>query len=117
MSEASLIQGGREFVPKNLLSREVAGKSLQEIMQALSQQKGFPLYLTDVAPRTDIDQLFVRWRGDFQVEQPQGSPDCIVVTFNTAEQLREALTAFGGGLRGTFRVDRRLTLGMEIALL
>ena len=106
-----MLQGGGQFVPRNLLSKEVAGKSPEEITQALSQERGHALYLKDVEPRADIDQLFVRWRGEFQVDESPSLPDRVVVTFNTADQLKEAMTAFGGGLRGTFRVDRQLTLG------
>ena len=97
---------------RNLLSVEVAGKSLDEITQAMSQSRGHSLYLTDVAPRTDIEQLFGRWRGEFRMEQSR--EDRAIVTFNTVEQLKEAMTAFGGGLRGAFRVDRQQTLGEDI---
>ena len=106
-----MLQGGRQFVPRNLLSKEVAGKSLEEITEALAQEKGHALYLTDVDPRADIDRLFERWRGEFRVEESHTSPDCTVVTFNTFDQLKEALQAFGAGWRGSFRVDRSQTVG------
>lgn len=96
-------------MPRNLLSKEAAGKSLEEITAALSQEKGHSMYLTDVSPRADIGLMFSRW--EFQVEQSPSSPDRMILRFTSADQFKEAMRAFGGGLRGAFRVDRQRSLG------
>jgi hypothetical protein len=84
--------------------------SLAAIDTAVQQEQGFPMHLTDVPPRTDLRQLFGRWAGDFQVQGPSDAGTA-VVTFSSDALLREALAAFGGGLRGAFQIDRRQTQG------
>lgn len=115
-SATVIMQGAVASVPRNLLSKEVEGKSLEEITAALSKERGFRLFLTDVGPRADLTQLFSRWKGDFKAEEVRGQPDKMVVTFSTEEQLKEALLAFGGGLRGAFLVDRKSTTGLLQAI-
>ena len=86
------------------------GKSLEEINAAAVEEQGWAMVLQDINPRADVEQLFQRWRGEFRLVRA-GRTRSEMICFNTQAQLREALAAFGGGLRGQFRVDRRSTLG------
>lgn len=85
--------------------------TLEDITEALAEQGGFCLYLTDVASGADLHSLFQRWRGDTHFDESSRSSGQATVLFNTGAQLREALASFGGGLRGQFRVNRAATLG------
>ena len=52
----------------------------------------------------DVDWFLRQWEGQYNTEWQSGSE--VVVRFTTAQALKEAHTALGGGIRGVLRVDR-----------
>ena len=98
------MQSAAASIPSPLLSQAAAQLTLEEVTALAHSQQGHPLQLRDVAPSADLWALFSRWEGQFAVQGP-GSDGTATVRFSNAAARSDAAAAFGGGLRGLFRVD------------
>jgi len=91
-------------IPSKLLSKMALTVSEKEILEMLEAAAGFPIRFLDVAPTTNLQYYLRRWEPNFRVEWQGGSQ--ATVTFEKEEEMKEALDAFGGGIRGLFKIDR-----------
>jgi E3 ubiquitin-protein ligase ZNF598 len=91
-------------LPSKLLSKMALTVSEQEISAMLEASAGFPIRFLEIAPTTDLQYYLRRWEPRFKVEWQGGSQ--ATVTFEKEEEMKDALDAFGGGIRGLFRIDR-----------
>ncbi|KAL4520222.1 hypothetical protein Ndes2437B_g04625 [Nannochloris sp. 'desiccata'] len=91
-------------LPSKLLSKMALTISEEEISEMLKAGAGFPIRFLEISPTTDLQYYLRRWEPKFKVEWQGGSQ--ATVTFEKEEDMKEALDAFGGGIRGLFRIDR-----------
>lgn len=108
-------------VPSRLLSETVAAATLEQLERAARAERGHTLRLTDLAPGVCLPALLARWEGLYVLEPPPAGtsaaavPDCACVRFSRPEALREALDAFGGGVRGARARETGLS-GLSVLL-
>lgn len=103
------MQGRESFLPSTPLSRAAAGLTRERIEELVAEERGFELHLVDVSPAADLCRIFGRWQGECRVSG-RDSQGCAMVSFFSEQRLREAVGAFGGGIRGVFLIDRQQTM-------
>ena len=79
--------------------------SVEQIVAALAAQETFAMRLTDVDSSADLPRMFARWSENCAIEGPD-SQGRAVIRFGNQSGMQEAAAAFGGGVRGKFRIDR-----------
>ena len=101
------MQSAAASIPSPLLSQSAAHLTLEDVNAISRTEQGFILHLREVAPSADLWSLFGRWDGQFTVQGP-GPDGTAAIRFSSAGAHTEAVAAFGGGLRGLFRIQPAL---------
>jgi len=96
--------GTNPGLPSRLLSRVAPTVLDEEVAALLVAAQGHPIRFIDIAPTTDLHYYLRRWDGRYCTEWKGGSE--AIVRFDDAATKTEVLDAFGGGIRGLFKVDR-----------
>ncbi|KAI3426465.1 hypothetical protein D9Q98_008832 [Chlorella vulgaris] len=91
-------------IPARLLSRVAPTVPPEQVAELLREAEGHTLRFTDVAMSVDLSFYLRQWDGQYAVEWQGG--DAAVVRFEREQDLKAALDALGGGIRGLFRIDR-----------
>lgn len=92
------------MLPAQLLSRVAASVSDAQVEAMLQAALKFPVLFDQITPTLDIHYYLRRWEGQYEVEWKGGST--VIVRFERESDRKEVLDAFGGGIRGLFRIDR-----------
>jgi len=100
-------------LPSRLLSRVALAVTDEEIAELLHAAQGFTVKFFDIAPTTNLHYYLRRWEGKHSVEWTGGSE--AIVRFDEECDQKEMLEAFGGGIRGMFRIDRQWKLQTSIS--
>lgn len=106
--KAMMLQGANAAAPSNLLSKDAARLTQEQLDAVLTKQQSYVLHLRDVHISADLPRMFSRWSSDCSISGPDRNGDA-TITFQTGGVMKDAASFFGGGVRGKFKIDRSQT--------
>ncbi|KAL6777341.1 hypothetical protein ACKKBF_B21135 [Auxenochlorella protothecoides x Auxenochlorella symbiontica] len=94
-------------LPLRPLSRVAPGVTPAELAAMEAAEADHPVRFTEVALSADLHYYLRRWEGAYRLDW-EGA-DVAIAQFPAAADQKEVLDAFGGGIRGLFKIDRSWT--------